>query len=97
MANKKFPDSDNIAVFTTKFVTADRQDITSVTHKKEDGAWQFFSDDQFDNFESVVKIVGLREIIKMDSTILELEDLPVGHKARRKFKGDKWIIDEIKP
>jgi hypothetical protein len=96
MTNKKFSEPDNTAVFTTRFVT-DKKEITHVTHEKEDGAWQFFSDDQFDNFESVAKIVGLGEIIKMDSTIHELADMPLGYEANRKFKGDKWIMTEIKP
>jgi len=96
MANKNFKEADNTAVFTTKFVIHDNKDITLVTHDKEDGAWQFFSDDHFDNFEDVAKIVGLGEIVKMDSTLLELADMPEGFSAHRKFKGDKWTIEEIK-
>jgi len=96
MQTKKFRESDNTAVFTTAFVIIDKKDITMVTHEKEDGAWQFFSDDKFDNFEDVAKVVGLGEIIKMDSTILELADLPEGFTAKRKFKGDKWIRQQSK-
>lgn len=96
MTDKKFKEAGNTAVFTTKFVTTDKKDITTVTHEKEDGAWQFFSSDRFDNFEDVAKIVGLEEIIRTDSTILELADMPEGYSAHRKFKGDKWIIEEQK-
>lgn len=95
-ANKGFKEADNTAVFTTSFVLNDKKEITMVTHDKEDGAWQFFSNDQFDNFEDVAKIVGLGEIIKIDNTLLELADLPEGFFAHRKFKGDKWVIQEIK-
>jgi len=94
MTNKKFKGKDNTAVFTTKFVLTDKKDITTVTHEKEDGAWQFFSNDHFDNFEDVAKIVGLVEIVKLDCTILELADMPEGFAAHRKFKGDKWIIEK---
>ena len=96
MPIKKFKEADNTAVFTTKFVIIDKKDITYVTHDKEDGAWQFFSDDEFDNFESVAKIVGLGEIIKIDNTLLELADMPEGFSAYRKFKGDRWTIQEVK-
>ena len=93
---KKFKEADNTAVFTTKFVIVDKKDITYVTHDKEDGAWQFFSDDHFDDFENVAKIVALGEIIKLDSTLLELADMPEGSSAHRKSKADKWTIQEKK-
>ena len=89
---KKFSESDNTAVFTTKFVAIDKKNITRVTHENEDGAWQFFSDDKFDNLEDVLMVVGLGEIIEIDHTVLELADMPKGYFAHRKFKGDKWFI-----
>ena len=95
MKRKKFNASNNTAVFTTRFVLHDKKEITYVTHEKEDGAWQFFSNDNFDYFEDVAKIVALGEILKIDNTLLDLADLPEGFSAQRKFKGDKWIITEI--
>ena len=95
MTKKKFIEPNNTAVFTTKFVTIDKKEITTVSHEKGDGAWQFFSSDKFDNFEDVVKIVGLRQISNRDSTLLELADMPKGYQAHRKFKGDKWKIDKV--
>ena len=96
MPTGKFKEADNTAVFTTKFVITDKKEITYVTHEKEDGAWHFFSNDNFDNFEDVAKVVGLGEIIKMDATVLEIADMPEGFSAHRKFKGDKWIVQELK-
>ena len=96
MTTKKYKEADSTAVFTTKFVITDKKDITFVTHEKEDGAWQFFSNDHFDNFEDVAKVVGLGEILKIDNTLLDLGDLPEGFSAQRKFKGDKWVIEEMK-
>lgn len=94
MSSKRFIESDNTAVFTTKFVIIDKKEITRVTHYKEDGAWEFFSNDHFDNFEDVAKIVGLGQILKMDSSILELADMEEGYVAHRKSKSDKWEIKE---
>jgi hypothetical protein len=90
---KELENSTDIAVFTTKFVLEDNKTITYVTHDIEDGAWQFFSEDEFENFESVAKIVGLKEIMDKDPTLKELADMEPGHTATRKFKGDKWTIE----
>jgi hypothetical protein len=53
----------NTAVFTTKFGITDKKDITFVMHEKGDGTWQFFSSDNFTNFEDVARVVGLGEIV----------------------------------
>jgi hypothetical protein len=92
---KNFNDSMNTAIFTTKFVIVDKNDITSVYHFKEDGAWQFSSSDPILDYEQDAKIVGLGEIVQLDHTLLEIADLPPGFKAHRKSKKDKWIISEI--
>lgn len=94
MTQKKFKEADNTAVFTTKFVITENKEITEVHHDEDDGAWQFFSDDKFDDFSKVVKIVGLGQITKIDTTLFEIADMPMGYVAHRKFKGDKWIIEK---
>jgi hypothetical protein len=40
----------------------------------------------------LLKLLDLEKIIRTDSTILELADMPEGYSAHRKFKGDKWTI-----
>lgn len=90
-AKDYFTKSDRTAVFTTRFVALDKKPITYVTHESEDGAWQFFSDDNFDNFEAVVMVVALGEIIEMDSSILLLSDLPEGYMAYRESEKNEWI------
>ena len=91
MSKKQFADSGNTAVFTTSFVL-NGNDITTVYHDKEDGAWQFMSSDKYENFETVAKVVSLNEIVEMDSSILEIADLPLGYYAFRKSKKDLWVI-----
>ena len=91
---KKFKDGLNTAVFTTKFVVLDKKEISYVSHYLEDGAWQFSSDDKFDNYEEVAMILSLDEIIKLDKSILEITDLPLGFIATRKTKTDNWTIIE---
>lgn len=92
---KEFKDSLNTAVFTTKFVVKEGKEIIHIMHYEDDGAWQFDSNDDWDNYEDVVMVVGLDTIIKIDNTVLEVADLPVGYTANRKYKGDKWIVGKI--
>jgi hypothetical protein len=35
----------------TKFVTKDKKEKNYMTHGADDGAWQFFSNDEFDNYQ----------------------------------------------
>ena len=91
---KKFEDSLNTAVFTTKFIVKDKKEITYITHETEDGAWQFFSNDNFDDFEEVSMILSLDEIINLDKTVLEIADLPLGYIATRETVKDKWKISK---
>jgi hypothetical protein len=96
ITQKRFKEADNTAVFTTKFVIIDNKEITEVHHDEDDGAWQFFSDDKFDDFSKISKLVGLGQMTKIDSTLFEIADMQMGYVARRKFKGDKWIIEKNK-
>ena len=96
MTLKTFQDSLNTAVFATKFIIVDKKDITIVRHEPEDGAWTFFSDDKYENYEEVAKVVALGQIIEIDSTILQIADLPKGYYASRKSKHDKWKIEKLK-
>jgi hypothetical protein len=89
---KTFKDSLNTAVFITTFVFKDKKPITHVLHEIEDGAWQFFSDDDYDDFEKVAMVVSLDEIIEFDKTVLEIADLPLGYYATRKSIAENWAI-----
>jgi hypothetical protein len=93
--SKEFDSPHDTAVFTTKFVLDDNKTITYVAHELEDGAWQFFSDDDFDNFEEVARIVGLKEIFTIDDSLLKIADLPLGFYASRKDKIDSWTIRKL--
>jgi hypothetical protein len=95
MAKKNFKEPSSTPVFTTKFILNDKQDITTVYHYAEDGVWQFDSNDQYNRYEEVVKIVGLGEIINLDPSILEIADLPLGFFAKRNSKKDSWVINKI--
>ena len=94
---KTFKDSLKTAVFTSRFVIKDKKDITFISHDNEDGAWQFLSNDNFDNYEEIAMIVSLDEILQIDKTILDIADLPLGYIATRQTLSDNWIIKKITP
>ena len=92
--NEEYYEHD-LAVFTTKFVIKNNKTVTYVSHDQEDGAWQFFSNDTFDDYEKVAKIVGFNEILEHDPTIKPLKNLEMGFCAIRKNKRDLWKIKRI--
>lgn len=93
---KEFEDTLNTTFFTTKFVVKDKKEITYVTHDADEGAWQFFSSDDFDNYEDVAMILSLDEIINIDRTVLEIADLSLGYLATRQTTKDSWTINKMK-
>ncbi|WP_298289014.1 contact-dependent growth inhibition system immunity protein [uncultured Lutibacter sp.] len=80
-------------VFTSRFVIEDNKEITLVSQDKEDGAWQFLSSDKIENFENDARLVSLREILKLDESILEIGNVEIGQIAQRKNKKDKWKLN----
>jgi hypothetical protein len=87
---------NDIAVFTTKYVLEDKRIITYVSHEMEDGAWQFFSNDEFEDFSKVARVVGLNEIMDLDPTLRELVGMEIGYIATRNDLNDKWKIRQDK-
>lgn len=83
-----FDDPRNVAVFTVRSVWEDRRPILYVFHDHDDGAWQFHVDIEPDCGES--SVVALEEIVRIDPTIMELADLPLGWCAWREAIGMPW-------
>ena len=94
--NYGFETTLNTAVFTTVFILNNKKTITHVSHYLEDGAWEFLSDDPFEDIDSVIKIVSLEEIIILDPSIVELSDLKEGYCASRVHKEDRWVKQRLK-
>jgi hypothetical protein len=86
----QFKESENTAVFTTRFVIHDKVTITSVFHY-EDGSWQF-SGRENNLKDSDYMVVSLGEILSRDSSIKELASMPIGFYATRSGKKVTWEI-----
>ena len=86
---KKFKESLNTAVFTTRFVIESQSTIVFVSHD-DDGDWQFLSEEG--PVENEARIALLSEMIELDPTILDIADIPSGTKAFRDDQYSPWRI-----
>jgi len=89
---KKFPDSLNTAIFTTKYIL-NNSPILFVYHYEEDGAWEFLGKENQNDED--YRVISLEEIINIDTTILDVSSMKMGYYAERKSKESEWIINEI--
>src|SRR5690349_4816758 len=92
--SKKFKEPLNTAVYTTTHVIKENSPIVLVSHEL-DGAWQFMGNEPITDYRKIAMIVGLETIIKIDKSVLEVADLPMGYCAERKNRPDKWTISKI--
>ena len=84
-----FSNRPDVATFTSKDVVEGAW-IHYVSHDKEDGAWQFLSENGAPSAESDARIVLLKNIVQLDPSIEKLADLPLGWIAWRNTKEGEW-------
>jgi hypothetical protein len=75
-------------VVTLRSIVFDGAPILLVTHDAEDHGWQFLGSDGADEADAAV--VALEEIVQLDSSVLEVADLPPGFSAWRESKSAPW-------
>ncbi|MGQ5395455.1 hypothetical protein ACT8ZS_32050 [Paenibacillus sp. M.A.Huq-84] len=63
--------------------------ILYVTHDEDDGMWQFLNGGDVN--EEDARILGLKEIIDIDPSLVQLSDLPFGWVAWREAVGKQWV------
>lgn len=84
----KFHDDPNTACFTTTFVL-DGSPIQRVYHDYE-GDWQFHGSSDQPTADFDAKLVCLADMIRRDTSLNELHDLPYGWRAERSAPTDEW-------
>jgi hypothetical protein len=84
-----FDQPRNCAVITLRQIVFDKQPILHVTHDSDDHGWQFLGLEDAKVEDGAV--VCFDEITKMDSSLLQLADLPPGWHAFRRSVQDAWI------
>ncbi|WP_083458105.1 immunity protein Imm33 domain-containing protein [Herbaspirillum hiltneri] len=90
-----FADPPNMAVISHRRIVEGASPISFVSHDEDDGGWQFFpnSDGALDASEAVV--ASFKSIVNIDSSIVELADLPLGWCARRTSPTGQWTREKI--
>ncbi|WP_147455614.1 hypothetical protein [Solilutibacter pythonis] len=92
-----FPISGEEMVVTSDFVTARGMPVLLVTRElDEDGdeIWQFHCDNG-DYSMDHMRLVRLDTILKLDSSVGDIENLDVGCQARRQSIEYPWFIEKI--
>jgi hypothetical protein len=59
-----------------------------VCHDGDDGGWQFLTGQDVRMEDAL--LVALEEVVKLDPSVGQLADLPVGWKASRERVGAPW-------
>ncbi|MCJ0764509.1 hypothetical protein [Variovorax terrae] len=88
MDDWSFADPPNVAVFIDRSIVEGGNWIAYVYHDADDGAWQFRATSSSD--EGAPMLVSLRSVTKMDSSVAELADLPLGWRAWRDTPQSMW-------
>ena len=89
MKDWSFSDPPNVATITVRQIVVGQAPILLVTHDVDDGGWQFLTGGSFSTADGM--IVGLGEIVKLDSSVEELADLPIGWRAWRASPTGEWM------
>jgi hypothetical protein len=82
-----FHEDRRLGVITTAAVL-EGAPILLVSHDEDDGGWQFLCDTTNDPADG--RIVHLTHLVRMDGTINEVADLPLGWLAYRTAIGAEW-------
>jgi hypothetical protein len=67
--------------------------ILLVSHDADDHGWQFIGTSNVSVEDA--RIVSLEEIVQLDSTVLEVADLPPGWQAIRNAVGAPWTRSPV--
>ena len=83
-----FADPPNVAVFTLKRILEEGKPILCVNHDEEDGGWQFLDGGEVSMKDSA--LVSLATMVRLDASLNQLADLPLGWCATRLRPEDPW-------
>jgi len=88
---KNFKEPENLAVLTCTHVVNEKSSILFVSHDEDDEGWQFLCGADHHNDKEAL-VVALDEIVNMDSSVIEVSDMPPGFCATRNKFTSKWIL-----
>jgi len=82
---------DPVAI-TVPEVVAGKASIVLVIHDSGHGGWQFMDGQDVKGRKPAV--IPKEQLLRLDPSLAELKDLPVGWRARRASPKDPWIREK---
>jgi hypothetical protein len=82
----------NVAVITVNEVVCGQRNVLLVRHDDGHGGWQFYDGEDVSGRKPTV--ILREEILRLDGSLAEVTDLPIGWLARRKAKGEPWTREK---
>ena len=83
-----FDQPPDAAAITVRAVL-DGAPILLVSHDADDDGWQFLDGRPANTAEG--RVIGMREVLRIDPTLRSIADLPPGWIAWRKSRSDPWV------
>lgn len=83
-----FDQAPNVAAITSTHITKHGCPILLVTHYEDDHSWGFQSGNAVTMSDA--QVVRMDEILRLDSTLMEIADLPPGWSAKRETVDGEW-------
>ncbi|MDJ0760846.1 MAG: hypothetical protein QNJ19_15745 [Woeseiaceae bacterium] len=87
-----FDQAENVACFTLRQIVEDGAPVLLVVHDLDDHGWQFLTGASVSVDDAM--IVSMREVVDLDSTLLEVGHILPGCQATRQSIGTEWQIQE---
>ncbi|MGZ5242756.1 MAG: hypothetical protein ACXWEY_08580 [Bacteroidia bacterium] len=85
----KFNEPENTACFVCDHVMNLERPILYATHDFDEGEWQFLCG-QTDHTTKSIRIISLKNAAKIDNSINDLFEMPIGVGAERKSIESEW-------
>lgn len=87
--NFNFQEPENTVCFVCDHVLNNERPILFVSHDTEDSNWQFLCG-QDDHSDENIRIISLRQVVDLDSSVNDLWEMPLGICAEREKVGNGW-------
>lgn len=92
----KFREPESSSCIACEHVVHKKKPVLYVTHNKENGIWQFLCG-ATEHTKDKLHIISLQKACKIDPTLNELFEVPIGFGAERKTAKDEWVTFQLGP
>lgn len=86
----EFSEPEDTVCMVCRHVLEQGAPILYVTHDADDGMWQFLCGAEAHSSEDA-KLVSLVQAVRIDPSVNELHEMPVGMGTERASVGERWV------